>query len=346
MGESQPISRRSFLAMAAASLAATPGCNPRRNAAAAHGPAVAPVNPKGCLVLIGGGCQQWSLDELKAGSQTMTGDQIDPSGLYREMMQLTGKQHPRVEIITNASKNYADETAEQYQLIFDRLGGQTHTIASREPETLASDTALYNRLASADLVFITGGDQEELPRLFQQGPLYKLLRQRYVNDPGFVLAGTSAGSMAMSEHMIGGDTQDKRSCPSIVPGFGLMPAIIDTHMDSRARAHRDRRLLHAVSSCSEHIGIGLDNATGIIVKNGTVRTAGKGSVLLAVPPGCQLEAPGENRCDVKDLRDCADFNDKNLQTYRFRHGQEFALGEMNKLARPPAPLLAGSGKSR
>lgn len=340
--DKQPISRRRFLALSGAGLAGMAGCAPRVRETAAR-PLPAPVSPEGTLLLIGGGCQQWTLAELQARSTAMSGDEIDPSGLYREMIALTRKPQPVVEIITSASRLYADETADQYRLIFERLGGKVNTIASRDPEKLAHDPSLQQRLARADLVFITGGDQEELTRLLRKSPIYSQLRKRYEQDPGFVLAGTSAGSMVMSEYMIGGDAPDKRNCPRLVPGFGFMPAIIDTHMDSASRRHRDRRLLHAVCATGEHIGIGLDNATALVVRNGRIEAAGTGSVLLAATANCKLEGGHAQHCQLGDLRDCSDFTPKSLQLYRLKRGQGMELGMLCHMPPEKESLLAGNG---
>lgn len=306
------LTRRSFLATAAL----LAGCGPRDSTLEAL------ATPKATLMLIGGSCQPHTLATLQASGQTMPEDQLDPHGLHRKMLELTGKSAPIVEVITLASPRFAEETASEYDIIFSRLGARTGTISTRDDKKIATDPSLRQRLERADLVFITGGDQEDLTRLLSGSPLLKILQKRYATDPDFVLAGTSAGSMVMAQEMIGAPPQP-RDCPRMAPGFGVVGAVIDTHLSAPGRAPRDRRMLHALCASSAPLGIGLENATGIIIKNGELSVTGPGQVLMACKSPAPL--PQQRRCQLSDLHDCSDFTSHGLELYRLKSGDTVSL---------------------
>jgi cyanophycinase len=93
--------------------------------------------------------------------------------------------------------------------------------------------------------------------------------ERYKNDDGFVIAGTSAGAMAMANEMIAGGSSTKAFKKGAVimhKGLNLVPElIIDTHFIQRGRFGR---ISEAVAKFPNLIGIGLAEDTGMIIKKG------------------------------------------------------------------------------
>ena len=91
------------------------------------------------------------------------------------------------------------------------------------------------------------------------------VKVRYQNEP-FVVAGTSAGAMAMSSTMICDGSAVKAHLKDEVKfttGFGFVSnIIIDTHFEKRGRFNR---LAQAVAVQPGMLGIGLAEDTGLIV---------------------------------------------------------------------------------
>ena len=98
---------------------------------------------------------------------------------------------------------------------------------------------------------------------------HDILLDRYKNEDGFVIAGTSAGAMAMTNEMISGGSPKEafvKGAVSMYKGLALIPElIIDTHFIQRGRFGRQSE---AVAKFPNLIGFGLAEDTGVIIKNG------------------------------------------------------------------------------
>src|SRR6185295_17934127 len=92
---------------------------------------------------------------------------------------------------------------------------------------------------------------------------------RYQNE-NFVIAGTSAGAMAMSNTMIYQGSSSGaliKGEVKITTGLALMKdVIIDSHFDKRGRFGR---LAQAVASNPSCIGVGLGEDTGVLLTEGS-----------------------------------------------------------------------------
>jgi cyanophycinase len=107
------------------------------------------------------------------------------------------------------------------------------------------------------------------------------MQERYRDEESFLVAGTSAGAMCMSQVMITGNLETGPLVKgSVQTGTGLgflNRLIIDTHFVIRGRF---KRLLEAVAAFPDHVGIGLGEDTAILVTgNSKVETIGSGLVV-------------------------------------------------------------------
>jgi cyanophycinase len=128
---------------------------------------------------------------------------------------------------------------------------------------------------------LSGGNQLRLSSIFGGTQFLDILRKRY-EEEHFVIAGTSAGAMAMSNTMIYEGNAARAHLKGevkITTGLGLMHGvIIDTHFDKRGRFNR---LAQAVAAQPGAIGIGLGEDTGMIVYEGHLLTViGAGCVTV------------------------------------------------------------------
>ncbi|RZK89285.1 MAG: cyanophycinase, partial [Hymenobacter sp.] len=188
---------------------------------------------------------------------------------------------PRIEVVTTASM-IPQEVGPIYIGSFAMLN--CHNIGimdirtpadARQPEYLA-------RLLAADVVMFSGGNQSRLREMFGETDFLDTLTRRYFAEPNFVIAGTSAGAMAMSHHMIrGGSVPDAllKGAVKMGIGFGLLPtALIDSHFVKRGRFGR---LIEAVALYPKLIGIGLGEDTGVLITDGhLVETIGSNLVII------------------------------------------------------------------
>jgi cyanophycinase len=110
-------------------------------------------------------------------------------------------------------------------------------------------------------------------------PLNDLIYEKIQN--GFIVAGTSAGAMMMSDAMIVSGRSDiapKSGGVEIAPGMNLFEGtIIDTHFSQRGR---HGRLLTAIAHFPQLLGIGIDERTAICKSNGEFKVIGEGVVTI------------------------------------------------------------------
>lgn len=129
---------------------------------------------------------------------------------------------------------------------------------------------------------ITSGDQLRLTAILGETEFLNILKYRYTYDT-IIIAETSAGAMAISTPMI-------YEGPSTGGGFlkgevrittgleFLKDVIIDTHFIARGRIVRMTQVIATNPGC---IGIGLEEDTGIIVRDGrNLEVIGSGLIVI------------------------------------------------------------------
>lgn len=199
-------------------------------------------------------------------------DRCCGAGLLEKFVELCGGGRARVVLITTAA-NAPDEVLAEYERVFRKLGVD-HTSELRlhgRGDADGDDAA--GLLSAATGVFLTGGDQSKL-RTLVGSRINEIITSRLAD--GLVLAGTSAGATALGRTMIlGGNSFDvSAAAVRTGPGLGLVPqALIDMHFGERGRLPR---LLSAVAMAPEHLGIGLDENTGVLVEDGGFEVLGAG----------------------------------------------------------------------
>ena len=202
-------------------------------------------------------------------------------GILKRVVSESGKDDPRIEVITTASM-IPQEVGPIYTSSFAMLNCHNVGIMDiRTPED-ARQPEYLERLLAADVVMMSGGNQSRLREMFAETDFLDTLLRRYYAEPDFVIAGTSAGAMAMSQHMIrGGSVPDAllKGAVKMGVGLGLLPtAIIDSHFVKRGRFGR---LIESVALYPKLIGIGLGEDTGVLITEGhLVETIGSNLVII------------------------------------------------------------------
>ena len=202
-------------------------------------------------------------------------------GILKRVVSESGKTDPRIEVITTASM-IPQEVGPIYTASFAMLNCHNVGIMDiRTPED-ARQPEYLERLLAADVIMMSGGNQSRLREMFAETDFLDALLRRYYAEPNFVIAGTSAGAMAMSQHMIrGGSVPDSllKGAVKMGVGLGLLPtAIIDSHFVKRGRFGR---LIESAALYPKLIGIGLGEDTGVLITEGhLVETVGSNLVII------------------------------------------------------------------
>lgn len=235
--------------------------------------------PKGFLVSVGGAEDKGT--DLEKGIIERNRLNFFELGILSNIITLTKEHHdPYVEVITTAS-SIPDEVGEKYKEAFLKLGCTNighMRIRNRED---AMNPEYIERMKKCNCVMFSGGNQLRLSSIFGGTELLDIIKERYQNEH-FVIAGTSAGAMAMSNTMIyegSADNAHLKGEVKITTGLGFVQhVIIDSHFDKRGRFNR---LAQAVAANPGALGIGLGEDTGVIISEGHILKAiGSGSVTI------------------------------------------------------------------
>lgn len=201
----------------------------------------------------------------------------------------------RIEIITAASSVPIDLGNEYLKAFAELKATNVDALHVTNREEAASKDVL-NRLAAADVVFFTGGDQLRLTSVLGGTEFYNILMER-LQDPDFIYAGTSAGAAVTSATMITSGQSENAIYKGEIrtsSGFGILTDLfIDTHFIQRGRVGR---LFQALVSNPNIIGVGLEENTALLINKGTMEAMGSGVVLVA--DGRKIK--NSNLLDIRD----------------------------------------------
>lgn len=188
-------------------------------------------------------------------------------GILSHVVKESGGSNAKILVLPMAS-SIPQEVGENYKTAFHTLGCKNVKVIHINKKEDADKPQFLKALNEADCVMFSGGDQRKIIAKIYGTKFHELLMEKYHNEE-FVIAGTSAGAMAMSTEMIsGGSSTDAfvKGAVQMSHGLELSPElIIDTHFIQRGRFGRQSE---AVAKFPNLLGIGLAEDTGLIIKNG------------------------------------------------------------------------------
>jgi len=230
---------------------------------------------KGTLIPIGG-----NEDKGFKGDENHTLDFID-EGILFHVLKEAGGIDAKIVIIPTAS-SIPVEVGKSYIKAFSKLGCKNMHILDIQSKKDSEKNTSIDLIRSANCVMFSGGNQSKITDKIGGTTIHNILIERYKNEKGFVIAGTSAGAMAMANEMIAGGSATEafvKGAVTMYKGLGLIPElIIDTHFIQRGRFGRQSE---AVAKFPSLLGVGLAEDTGMIIKNGNDCTViGSGMVIL------------------------------------------------------------------
>jgi cyanophycinase len=241
----------------------------------------------------------------------------------REATGLPAEERPRLAVFTPGVADtvydnfyyYGDYSLQQeyadygFEAVFIPLAVDNY-------EHYANSEYWANVVKSCEAVFLQGGDQARHARqLLNDDGSLSLIAQaiQYVYDQGGVVGGTSAGAHIQSNPVFGfgdsypslvyNDTEsvDINDIPvnslldPVLSGNNMMTAglgllneniIYDTHFDARGRLGR---LLIGLRDTDAELGIGLDEGTGLLIREGVATVVGHNGVYLVSKAGATIE---------------------------------------------------------
>ncbi|MBV7269718.1 cyanophycinase [Winogradskyella luteola] len=267
---------------------------------------------KGTLIPIGG-----NEDKGIEADEMYTLEFIE-EGILFHVVREAGGIDANIVVIPTAS-SIPVEVGENYLIAFSTLGCENVEVLDiRSKEDSETEKAI-SLIKHADCVMFSGGDQSKIADKIGGTSIHRILAERYKNEKGFVIAGTSAGAMAMANEMIAGGSASEsfvKGAVKIYKGLSLIPElIIDTHFIRRGRFGR---VSEAVAKFPNLVGLGLAEDTGLIIKNNTFEVIGSGMVIV-------FDGRKIKHNNHKILKEGTPMSLTNLRTHILSNGDRFNI---------------------
>jgi cyanophycinase len=236
--------------------------------------------PKGTLVIVGGGGM--------------------PPPIMEAFLQASGGRGGVVGIVPTSPSD-PEGALKEWKEDLDKAGLLCVPLDVRTRED-ASRPTLLDQARGCTGFWFSGGDQNRVGDQIVGTPLHQVIRERY--EAGAAIGGTSAGAAIMSRLMLTGDDRHgKNEWSEFGPGayrtragMGFLPAgmVIDQHF---LRRSRQNRLFSVIMEHPDCLGLGIDEATALVVKDGRATVLGERSVMVFDPAGMSLSG-----ASFRDLR--------------------------------------------
>jgi cyanophycinase len=270
--------------------------------------------PKGTALIIGGR-EERGEEENEMEQQNKKYEQFE---ILKELLP-KNKKNQRIEIITTAS-DVPEEMQKMYVNAFKKIDFANVGFMDIRDKHAARDSKICKRVEKAHAVFFTGGDQFKLSAILGGTDTVSVIRDKYIHDKDFIVGGTSAGAMAMTNIMIyeGGVHEAILKCDlKMSSGMGIIDGlVIDTHFIKRGRFGR---LAHAITMNPEPLGIGLGEDTALIIKNGCDAEC-RGSGMVIIIDGMHIE-----HTNITETADGDPIFVENLKIHILAKGCKFSI---------------------
>jgi cyanophycinase len=274
--------------------------------------------PKGKLIPVGGAEDKGT--DLEQGFIQRNNLNFFEAGILSRIVEETKKvRQSRIEVITTASM-IPVEVGENYIDAFAKLSCSDVNLMHIRNREDAQRSEYIQRIIDADAVMFSGGNQMRLTATFGGTEIYRILQDRYRSEEGFVIAGTSAGAMAMSNTMIyegNAANAHLKGAVKVTTGLAFMGDVIfDSHFDKRGRFGRLAQAISANPSC---IGIGLGEDTGLLITDGNKMEA-IGSGMIVIIDGHDI-----GYTNIADVADNHPISVENLRVHFLAKGNQYFL---------------------
>lgn len=289
-------------------------------------------HPKGKLLAIGGAEDKGT--DLESGQITRNNLNFFELGILRRIVEETGGIDARIEVITTASM-IPYEVGDNYLDAFGKIGCTNVDCLHIRNRSDAHKPEYIERIKNCNAVMFSGGNQLRVTSVFGGTELINIIHERYRNEEAFVVAGTSAGAMAMSNTMIyegNASNAHLKGEVKITTGLGFMYNVIfDSHFEKRGRFGRLAQAVAANPSC---VGIGLGEDTGMLIRDGNIMEAiGSGLVMI-------IDGHDIIHSNIADIPDGCPISIQNLKVHFCEKGNGYDVAKMEFITEVTEGALA------
>lgn len=274
---------------------------------------------KGKLIAIGGAEDKGT--DLETGKIQRNNLNFFELGILSRIVKEAGGPFCCIEVITTASM-IPYEVGDNYMDAFGKIGCTNIGVMHIRNRADVANPEYFERISRCDVVMFSGGNQLRLSSTFGGTSFFQKIMDRYRDEEDFLIVGTSAGAMAMSNTMIyeGNATRAHlKGEVKITTGLGFMNDVIfDSHFEKRGRFGR---LAQAVATNPACIGIGLGEDTGMLITGG--------NKMEAIGSGCVIIIDGHDirHSNIADIPDGNPFSIENLKVHFCEKGNGYLVKE-------------------
>ena len=235
---------------------------------------------------------------------------------FRHFVKLAGGRDAKLVVVPTAASTKSDydylhhRTAEYAR---EELGMTSVTVVHTHDRVEANSEAFVQPIREADAVWFTGGRQWRIADAYLGTRTEREFRS--VLDRGGVIGGSSAGASIQASFLVRGDTSGSNILiGDHQHGLGYIKnSAIDQHVIPRNRqkglievlTDPERKMDPAIDRQSL-LGIGIDEATSIVVRKNEFEVVGRGVVLVYNPD--KWTSDTTDRSKYIELREGARFN--------------------------------------
>lgn len=230
-----------------------------------------------------------------------------PQPMIERMVEEAGIKNNGYGIILPMSSSEPDSSVWYAKIQFTDLG-LNNVVGMNFNKGDKPSQAQLDSIKNAPLIYISGGDQNKFMDIVKGTGIIEAIHYAYEN--GSIIAGTSAGAAVMSKKMITGNELKHPDYSAtfrnieaenieIAEGLGLITGvIIDQHFVKRSRYNR---LLSAAIEYPDHLGIGIDESTAILISKNMAEVIGESQVVLFKNPAQSIRKE-QGLLGAKDLQ--------------------------------------------
>ncbi len=217
------------------------------------------------------------MPQVEGGTLVMVGGGTTPPEAVERFIASAGGEEAPLVVVTTAQGDAPP--AEQAALGWLRDAGaknvkQIHARTRRE----ADDPKVLAALQAAKGVWFSGGRQWRLVDAFAHTKAYDLFKE--VVEDGGVVGGSSAGATIQGGYLVRGNPLggDDLICEGYEEGFRFLPGVaIDQQFSQR---NRFADMLTLKKAHPRLLGLGIDEATAVIVQGREMQVVGKNQVAV------------------------------------------------------------------
>lgn len=210
------------------------------------------------------------------GALLLVGGGVNTPSIVEAAQRLAGGAQARWVVIPTAGSD--SEVAAYRPPAFILRSAVPPTILHTRNRTTADSNDFVTPLRSATAVWLAGGRQWRLLDVYGGTAVERALRG--VLDRGGLIAGTSAGATVQGSYLVRGSPWSNSilMSPGHERGFGFLANVaVDQHVIVR---HRQTDLAAVVAAHPGLLGIGIDEATAVVVQHETMTVIGRDVVLI------------------------------------------------------------------